>query len=125
MKNTLQKTGLQANERHSFVVAGDFNVRANCVFHPSLETVEWKVAEEVAAKWLMKQSSQPFFSEFEYLKWALGYPWPSNSIDDSSKLDSESFLVENIFEKFCQDMDIDEASKSYLKLHQKMQALKR
>lgn len=31
-------------ERHSFVVAGDLNIRANCCFHPTMDVVPWKIS---------------------------------------------------------------------------------
>jgi hypothetical protein len=40
----------EVQDKHSFIVSGDFNVRGHAKYHPSV--VEWKLKCDNASKWI-------------------------------------------------------------------------
>lgn len=115
--NQKEKGADTLSERHSFLVAGDFNVRADCAFHPTLDAVAWNLCDTAADSWLRTHINKSAFSEYDYLKWALGHDWKSGQTLNSTNPETDPFLVENVFEKFCSYTSVHAATQSYLNLH--------
>ena len=113
-------------ERHSFVICGDFNVRAGMKYHPSSPEIKWKLKNKDAVEWIKQHEKETFFMEFTFLQNSLRNSWQykddtsDSQIQGQLKHSEESYKVDDIYQLYMKKEEINFDDRNYLEFHNKI-----
>lgn len=113
----------KALDKHSFVLCGDFNVKANMVFHPS--TVKWSLIDTRAEKWIESQKDAYKFKEQQFLENCFSNDWSiSTNLADDILPPHKKYDVSDVYREYMSRPSVNFNSDKYLDFFNKIHSNK-